>query len=256
MPGRPPPAGRPPVRPGAPPPSRPAGGRGGRSPAGAPGAGLGRRPMPWVEEKGLLPGRGAPGRAPPDADRACSPRRASGPAAGLGRLPRASSCPAAGCSVRSGLRRSDGLSLLRGSGLLGGGRLLLGRTRAGLRGARTLGRSLRGQRRSGSPPAAGAASAAGSRREPATGRSGLLGRPLRGGLRLGGGAELRAVLVGETLLDGGFDRRRRRLDELSHLLELGQNDLALDSELFGELVDSDLSHAFPPGPSRKTVSDL
>lgn len=64
MPGRPPPAGRPPVRPGAPP-SRPAGGRGGRSPAGASGArAAGRRPMPCVEENGLLPGRGAPGRAP------------------------------------------------------------------------------------------------------------------------------------------------------------------------------------------------
>src|SRR5690606_1585630 len=49
MPGRPPP------------PSRDAGGRGGRSPPPEGGV-LGRRPMPWVEENGLLPGRGAPGR--------------------------------------------------------------------------------------------------------------------------------------------------------------------------------------------------
>jgi len=55
-----------PPRPGAPP-SRPAGGRGGRlsPPAWSPLDGAaGRRPMPWVEENGLLPGRGAPGRAP------------------------------------------------------------------------------------------------------------------------------------------------------------------------------------------------
>jgi len=50
------------------PPSRAAGGRGARwspgwpSGAGARSAGAGRRPMPWLVEKGLLPGRGAPGR--------------------------------------------------------------------------------------------------------------------------------------------------------------------------------------------------
>lgn len=60
-----------PGRPGAPP-SREAGGRGGRwSPDGAPvpppvlgagprSAGAGRRPMPWLDENGLLPGRGVP----------------------------------------------------------------------------------------------------------------------------------------------------------------------------------------------------
>jgi hypothetical protein len=52
------------------PPSRPAGGRGGRSPGPAsPGRAAGRRPMPWVDENGLLPGRGAPGRAPPPPGR-------------------------------------------------------------------------------------------------------------------------------------------------------------------------------------------
>ncbi len=63
IPGRAP--GGPEMRPGPAPPSRPAGGRGGRS-AGASGSalgrGAGRRPIPCVEENGLLPGRGAPGR--------------------------------------------------------------------------------------------------------------------------------------------------------------------------------------------------
>ena len=78
-------------------------------------------------------------------------------------------------------------------------------------------------------------------------RCGLGGRLLRG--PLAGRLELVSVLVGEPLHDGRLDRRRRRLDELAHLLELGQDDLALHSELFGELVDSDLSHASPSGPS-------
>jgi hypothetical protein len=84
----------------------------------------------------------------------------------------------------------------------------------------------------------------------------LLRRSLLGGLGLSLGLQLCAVGVVEPLLDGGFDRRRRRLDELAHLLELGQNDLALHAELFGELVDSDLSHASPSGPSRLSAGPL
>jgi len=88
MPGRPPPwppagaPGRaPPSRP-----SRPAGGRGARSrsPPGAasppPVRGAGLRPMPCVDENGLLPGRGAPGRAPPPPGRGAPGRAAVSPA--------------------------------------------------------------------------------------------------------------------------------------------------------------------------------
>jgi hypothetical protein len=67
-----------PGRPGAPP-SRPAGGRGGRSPAAsAPGRGAGRRPMPCVEENGLFPGRGDPGRPVGRAGGRGVPARAAG----------------------------------------------------------------------------------------------------------------------------------------------------------------------------------
>jgi len=42
-----------------------------------------------------------------------------------------------------------------------------------------------------------------------------------------------------------LDRRRRRTHELAHLLELGHDDLALYTELLGELVDPDLRHCTP-----------
>ena len=50
--------------------------------------------------------------------------------------------------------------------------------------------------------------------------------------------------------DGGLDGRRCRPDELSLALQMCEQCLALDSELFGELVDPDLSHISPvPGPA-------
>ena len=58
------------------------------------------------------------------------------------------------------------------------------------------------------------------------------------------GLQLVAVLLLEAHLDGGLDGRRSRLDELTHLLELLENELALDSELLGELVDSGLCHGW------------
>ena len=45
--------------------------------------------------------------------------------------------------------------------------------------------------------------------------------------------------------DRGFDGRRCRPDELALVLEVRQERLALDSELFGELVDTDLGHVSP-----------
>ena len=61
----------------------------------------------------------------------------------------------------------------------------------------------------------------------------------------GGGIHL-PQLADDRRLDG----RRRRSDELTELVELGHDDLALDSELLGQLVDPDLGHCSPhPGPS-------
>ena len=241
-----------PGRPGAPP-SRAAGGRGGRlSPgvlgaAGArspPGAGAGRRPMPWLGANGLLPGRGVPPGLP-------TGRGAGDGAFGRGR--------------RRG-RRGLGLGR-RGDGLLGDGSGLGARSRA----ARTRRRCGWGSRQVPRrqarrvPP----------RRVPRRGRLGdrgddglrsglrcVLGRGLRGG-RLAGrclgggrrgcggrgllGLQLVAVLLAETHLRRQLDGRARRLDELTHLLELLENELALDVELFGEFVNSGLSHVSPSG---------
>src|SRR5690606_2645035 len=79
------------------------------------------------------------------------------------------------------------------------------------------------------------------------------GRLLRGlGLRLLG-LFLRAALGGGFVLeslsqltdDRRLDRRGRRPDELAHLVELGHDDLALDTEFLGELVYPDLRHCTP-----------
>ena len=206
-----------PGRPGAPPPpSRAAAGRGGRwspaagggvpSAAAAAGGADGRRPMPWLDANGLLPGRGAPGR--PTGRGAGAFGVASDEAAAAG-----ASGSAGGSGAGAGFASGSGSGVGAASGSTGAGRGfgLLGRgLGAGLGGRRLLGR-------------------------------GSLGR--RSGL------QLLAVLLLETHLDRGFDRRRRRLDELPHLLELLENKLALDTELFGEFVDSGLSHASPSGPS-------
>src|SRR3546814_1095332 len=53
-------------------------------------------------------------------------------------------------------------------------------------------------------------------------------------------------------LGGELDGRARRLDELTHLLELLENELALDSELLGELVNAGLGHNSPSGRSEES----
>jgi hypothetical protein len=87
-------------------------------------------------------------------------------------------------------------------------------------------------------------------------RRGLLRRSLLGGLLGGALLACRSIsAIGRGRLswedffqlsyDWRLNGRRCRPDELSHVLELGQNDLALDSELFRELVHPDLSHCSP-----------
>src|SRR5690606_31486520 len=84
---------------------------------------------------------------------------------------------------------------------------------------------------------------------------GLLRGWLRTGLRRGarrggaggllGGAVGRRELLAQTTGDGCLDGRGGGADELAHVLQLLQDDLAGLSELLGELVDADLSHFSP-----------
>ena len=195
-----------------------AGGRGGRvSSLGVRGAG--REPMPWLGANGLLPGRGAPGRPTGRGAgdgalaEAAGAAGASGSAGGASGSATGAFGPGLGPGLAAGAASSTGAAAGASTvGRLGG---CLGRGR----GSGRLGTGLR--------------------------RS-LLGR--RGGRGVGGGSggrsglQLVAVLLLEAHLDGGLDSRRSRLDELTHLLELLENELALDSELLGEFVDSGLCH--------------
>ena len=75
-----------------------------------------------------------------------------------------------------------------------------------------------------------------------------------GGSRSFGGRLLRRLLgrrrlARELFFEPSFDRRlhggRGRSDELSHVLQHAEDGLAFDSELLGELVDTDLWHCSP-----------
>ena len=239
MPGRPwpPPAGRPPVRPGAPP-SRPAGGRGGRSARSA-----GASPVGRARDDGPCPGTGRTGCCR-DAERRDGPTDAR--AGGPGRWVVSGSRAAAGASGSSVGRRGAGTSAA-GCGAAGSSATGSAGPGAGPGGGRSW---RRGPRRRAPPGRSRPAPAWGGRVGSAAALAGALGPAWRrpSWRRLAARLQLGTVLVGEPLDHGGLDRRRRRLDELSHFFELGQDDLALDSELFGELVDSDLSHASPSGP--------
>src|SRR6185436_14517297 len=129
--------------------------------------------------------------------------------------------------ARRGLRGGRGLDDRLDDGLDHGGRGGLSDRRLG-RGGRLGGRLLGGCLGAG----------------PGGGRGGG-GRG--GGRRRGGGLQRVAVLLAETHLRGELYGRARRLDELAHLLELLENELALDSELLGEFVDSGLGHNSPSG---------
>src|SRR5699024_5390636 len=170
-----------------------------------------------------------------------------------------------GRTTRLGGRRLRGVVGLRGLRGRGGGRggLLLG-GRRGLARARRRGALARlGQRLTRTRRRRLA------RLRRLRGRRGLLarlggsGRRLRAGLgaarlraRLRAGARLRgigallAAVLRVQLLhatdDGGFHRRRRGLDELALLLELGEKFLAGDPELLSQLMDTKLSgHCSP-----------
>ena len=71
-------------------------------------------------------------------------------------------------------------------------------------------------------------------------------RCLRGGCCCGGGTSA-TDRVGVTQLadDRRFDGRGCRADEFTELVQLGHDGLAVDPELFGELVDADLGHISP-----------
>ena len=238
-------------------PSRPPCGRGGRwslppAPgAGAPpGVGAGRLPMPCVEENGLLPGRGAPGRAgrgpglKPDA---CARSRFGSLVAAVGarlsgRLGRSVVLRLGGRLRGLGVRLRRSLDDLAGTGsrLEEGLGPLLGDSRLGGR---------RGRLRGG-----------GVDRDLGRGSGSLLRRRLLGSLlrrlllRLGG--EIGAVLVLEPLHDGRFDGRAGCFDELTEIAQHRQDVLRRDVVLLGEFMDSDLGHVFPPGPNPCSIREL
>ena len=80
------------------------------------------------------------------------------------------------------------------------------------------------------------------------GRRSLLGGGLAAGLLGALRAQGFAVLLIEAPDDGGFYGRGGRLHVLTHVFQGGQDDLALDTELACEFVDS-YSHSSPSGGS-------
>ncbi len=133
--------------------------------------------------------------------------------------------------ARRGLRRSGG----RCRGRRAGCRCRLGGGRRGLRGTLATGRTgRRGRSRSGT----GLAGLA--RRRCGAGR---LGCGATGGLAARG--QLRREGLTDLPHDRRLDRRARGSDEFSLILQMVEQGLALDSELFSELVDPDLSHFSP-----------
>ena len=236
-----------------------AAGPGGIDPRGL-RAGRGARavPMPWEEENGLLPGRGAPGRrsrgVPAPGRPPVDPGRGRG--AALGPVPGPGSRAAGGRRgrvrrtrrggrSRTGRRRAGGRSR-RGCG---GGRRR--RHRSGSRGRRRWGR----ERGRGRAPGAWVRARGPTRPvrldEPvadrgralaALGAAGLAAA-LRAGFLAAGGS------LGELFLEAPLDRSLHGggcgADELPHVFQHGQNCLAFDSELFRKLVDTDLGHCSP-----------
>ncbi len=170
------------------------------------GGAAGRRPMPWLGANGLLPGRGEPGRGAV---------RAAGDAGAVGAL---KTCSAGSSTTTTGSGSGSGSATCFGPG----------------RGARFAGAS---SGTTGVGATSAGASAAGATAAASTG-AGLAG----GGAAAASAFKLLAVLLLEAHFDGKFHRRRGRLDELAHLFELFENKLALDTELFGEFVDSGFSH--------------
>ena len=234
LPGR----GRPP--PSRPPPSRPV-------------------RMPWLGANGLLPGRGAPGRGPPPGRGAAAPGRRAVPGrGGGGRRGPADAASREDCARAAGAAGASGAAGA-GAGRRGGRRRALpGSLRPP--GPQARRRGPRGrpvpQGLPGPVPPGRAVRAAGSRR-------GLRLRGCLGGRRLRGTASSPAALpsplprssAGNVSLilrtTGGSMVEDGRADELALLFRWASSGLALDAELFGERVYTDLSHVSPvPGPCR------
>ena len=201
--------------------------------------------MPCDGANGLLPGRGATRDAPPPGRspwrgmpwrrrervvaRACGRRgltRAGTDGRGWPEPAAAGACAAAGAGRAGAGRAGAGVA---GAGAAGGSRA----RRAQLLQARGGGAST-GAAGAG---AAGAAARRGGRRAC---------RCLRGGCCCGGGTSATdRVGVPQLADDRRFDGRGCRADELTELVQLGHDGLAVDPELFGELVDADLGHISP-----------
>lgn len=77
---------------------------------------------------------------------------------------------------------------------------------------------------------------------------GGLGGSLLGCGFVSAGGTLVIESIPEATHHGGFDGRRRRPHELPHVFQGCENLLAFESELLGELVDTDLGHYSPSGP--------
>ena len=209
-----------PPRPPPAPPSRPAGGRGGPLVrATLRGAGRGDGP-PCDEPNGLLPGRGEAARAA-DGPRPGAFGVRTGRATRAGRQGASVSGAADSSAAGSGVDSGSGVG--SAAGLRGPG------FRAG-RGRGLRQRPSRARRR----PA--------PRRQPSPAR-------LLGG-RFGGaaGAALAAAAFSSSpycflkRISTGSSTVEEADDELAHLLELLENELALDAVLLGEFMDSGLSH--------------
>ena len=226
--------------------------------AAAAGRPAGRRPPAGVMPNGLLPplrggrGRGRPGRR---CRRAGTRARPAGP----GRGGRAG--PGRGAPGRVGRRLpARGVALLRGRLRGPDGGLLLGLQRRGARlggGHLDVVRARRlGHRAGAGGPGpglrrravlAGSAPLGGAGRD-GRGRGGAL-PPVAGALGAAGGgrpAPAASMVRAQPPGDGSLDRARRGLDELAHLLELGEHGLALDPELLRQLVYAGLAcHCTP-----------
>ena len=255
-------------------PGRGAAGHGGGRGTAGPASG-GREPrMPGGR------GRVPPGRGPPDARRArragaaglrpgaARPRAGARPdgrrragaadgadgaggaggAAGRGRAAGARGGPRRGGDGAAGAGAGD-----RAAGAAGAGAAAPARGRRAA--SRSGGSRCRRCRRSGAVPGEGPATAgtpAGPGRP--DGDRGRARTRLGDGRRRGGPA-LGAQLLAQLAHDGRLDGRGRRPDELAELVELGHDDLALDAELLGELVDPDLCHFSPVSVRPGTGSD-
>ena len=224
--------------------------RAGRRGCAPPGRGAGRRPMPWVDANGLLPGRGAPGRpgppgVPPDADRGCRTRGRGRLLVSRGRGLGGRGLGAGATAAGSRLRPRAPLGGRRGPGRGPGG----GRGPGSLGGRRgpASGRGCRRCRRLGGA-AAGASGAWAASVAVAAGAFGQAWRapswPPSSPPPAHPGAQLGPVLVGEPLDDGGFEADEAALTNSPISFSFVRTTLLSTPYFLASSTDSDLGHAF------------